>query len=304
MEVQVLYNVFHHETVSMLIAIYFHIVGLHAGCSIISITATLIGKKEYKPVAKIGAIFVVILFSSSLIFLLTDLFQPLRFWYLLIHFNPTSPISWGTFILCAYPVFTFLYIYFLFIGNVKWSKILGAISLPIAIGVHGYTGFVLGFAKARVLWNTAVMPSYFLCSAMISGMAFMLIVALIRYHFTYQNKSLKERETDCEIIDLLAKWMAGFMILNVFYVFSDLTVMYYHTEDAFETVELVRLGKFGFLYIWVDNIFGNIVPALIILFKRTRKSHLLLLIAAILASIGVFVMRYVMVFGGQYVPLS
>jgi len=304
MEVQVLYNVFHHEAVSMLIAIYFHIVGLHAGCSIISITATLIGKKEYKPVAKIGAIFVIILFSSSLIFLLTDLFQPLRFWYLLIHFNPTSPISWGTFILCAYPVFTFLYIYFLFIDNVKWSKIFGVISLPFAIGVHGYTGFVLGFAKARVLWNTAVMPSYFLASAMISGMAFMLIVALIRYHFTYQNKPLKESETDCEIIDLLAKWMAGFMILNVFYVFSDLTVMYYHTEDAFETVELVRLGKFGFLYIWVDNVFGNIVPALIILFKRTRKSHLLLLIAAILASIGVFVMRYVMVFGGQYVPLS
>ena len=76
MEVQVLYNVFHHEAVSMLIAIYFHIVGLHAGCSIVSITATLLGKKEYKPVAKIGAIFVIILFSISPIFLLTDLFQP------------------------------------------------------------------------------------------------------------------------------------------------------------------------------------------------------------------------------------
>ena len=46
MEVQVLYNVFHHETVSMLIAIYFHIVGLHAGCSIVSITATLLGKRN------------------------------------------------------------------------------------------------------------------------------------------------------------------------------------------------------------------------------------------------------------------
>jgi tetrathionate reductase subunit C len=178
------------------------------------------------------------------------------------------------------------------------------ISLPFAISVHGYTGFILGFAKARVLWNTAVMPSYFLCSAMISGMAFMLIVALIRYRFTYKDKPIEVREKDLEIIDLLSKWLAGFMILNVFYVFSDLTVMYYHTEDAFETVELVRLGKFSFLYIWVDNVFGNIVPFLIILFRKTRRSHLFLLIAAILASIGVFVMRYVMVFGGQYVPLS
>src|SRR4030067_1141444 len=220
MEAQVLYNVFHHESVSMLIAIYFHIVRLHAGCSIVSITAPLLGKSEYKPVAKIGAIFVIILFSISPIFLLTDLFQPLRFWYLFIHFNVTSPLSWGT--------------------------------------------FILGFAKARVLWNTAVMPSYFLASAMISGLAFMLIVALVRYRFTYKDKSIGEREKDLEIIALLAKWMAGFMIMNVFYVFSDLTVMYYHTEDAFETVELVRLGKFGFLYIWVDNVFGNVVPSLII----------------------------------------
>ena len=53
MEVEVLYNVFHHEAVSLLIAIYFHIVGLHAGCSIVSITATLLGKSEYKPVAKL-----------------------------------------------------------------------------------------------------------------------------------------------------------------------------------------------------------------------------------------------------------
>jgi formate-dependent nitrite reductase membrane component NrfD len=235
---------------------------------------------------------------------LTDLFQPLRFWYLFLYFNPTSPLSWGTFILCAYPIFTGIYIYFLFKGNVRWSKIFGVISLPTAIGVHGYTGFVLGFAKARVLWNTAVMPSYFLASAMISGMAFMLIVAIVRYYFTYKEKPLEVRETDLNIIDLLAKWLAGFMILNVFYVFSDLTVMYYHTEDAFETVELVRLGKFSFLYIWVDNVLGNIVPAIIIIFKRTRKSLIFLLIAAILASIGVFVMRYVMVFGGQYVPLS
>ena len=304
MEVNVLHNVFHHESVSLLIAIYFHIVGLHAGCSIVSISATLLGKEAYKPVAKIGAILVIILFTSSIFFLIADLKQPLRFWYLYLHFNVTSPISWGTVCLTAYPLLTGLYIFFLFQGNKRWSKIMGAISLPSAISVHGYTGFVLGFAKARVLWNTAVMPSYFLCSAMISGVALMLIVAILRYQFTYQDRTVEERETDRHIIKLLGIWMAAFMITNVFYVFSDITVMYYHTEDAFETVELVRLGKFGFLYIWVDNIMGNVVPTIIILFRRTRESHFFLFIAAVLASIGVFVMRYVIVFGGQYVPLS
>jgi Ni/Fe-hydrogenase subunit HybB-like protein len=132
----------------------------------------------------------------------------------------------------------------------------------------------------------------------------MLIVAILRYQFTYQDKPVEERETDLHIINLLAVWMAAFMIANVFYVFSDITVMYFHTEDAYETVELVRLGEFGFLYIWVDNILGNVVPTIIILFRRTRQSLLFLFVAAALASIGVFVMRYVIVFGGQYVPLS
>jgi len=40
------------------------------------------------------------------------------------------------------------------------------------------------------------------------------------------------------------------------------------------------------------------------LFRRSRQSLLFLFVAAVLASIGVFVMRYVIVFGGQYVPLS
>jgi hypothetical protein len=49
MEVNVLHNVFHHESVSILIAIYFHIVGLHAGCSIVSISATLLPVSSFQP---------------------------------------------------------------------------------------------------------------------------------------------------------------------------------------------------------------------------------------------------------------
>jgi Ni/Fe-hydrogenase subunit HybB-like protein len=304
MELNVLYNVHHEMPIGLTIAAYFYMVGLHAGCSIISISATLIGKTEYKPVAKIGAIGVIILFTLAPILLIIDLEQPLRFWYLLFRFNPGSPITWGTFFLMSYPLATTVYIWHLFRGNVLASKVWGIISLPLAVGVHGYTGFILGLGKARVLWNTAIMPGYFLSSAMVSGLALMTIVAIIRFYIISHRLTPEQRELDHNLIVGLTQVMGAFIAVNLFYVFCDILVLYYHTEDAFENVELVRLGKFSFLYMWVDNFLGNVIPLVTIFIPRIRRALPVLIIISLLALIGVFVMRYVLVVGGQYIPLS
>lgn len=304
MELNVLYNVHHEMPIGVAIAAYFYMVGLHAGCSIISISATLIGRTEYKPVAKIGAIGVIILFTLAPILLIVDLEQPLRFWYLLLRFNLGSPITWGTFFLLTYPLATTIYIWHLFRGNVLASKVWGIISLPLAVGVHGYTGFILGMGKARVLWNTAIMPGYFLSSAMVSGLALMIILAIIRFYIISHRLTPEQKEVDHNLIVGLTQVMAAFIAVNLFYVFCDIIVMYYHTEDAFENVELVRLGKFSFLYMWVDNFLGNVIPLVTIFIPRVRRALPVLLIISLLALIGVFVMRYVLVVGGQYIPLS
>lgn len=302
MELNVLYNVHHEMAIGTLIAIYFYFVGLHAGCSILSITATLIGKEEYKPVAKIGAIAVIFLFTIAPVFLIVDLEQPLRFWYLYLTFNTSSPISWGTFFLTAYPITTTIYIVYLFRNNMRMSKIWGAISLPLAIGVHGYTGFILGMGKARVLWNTALMPGYFLSSAMVSGIALMIIIAIMRHYYIRNKLSPQQREVDYTLIIRLTQAMAAFIAVNLFYVFCDIVIMYSHTEDAYVTVELVRFGQFGFLYMWIDNFLGNLIPLTVVLTPRVRKHLPTLAFVSLLALIGVYVMRYVLVVGGQYIP--
>ena len=304
MDINVLYNVQHHMAIGVAIATYFFIVGLHAGCSIMSVTCTVIGKTEYKPVAKIGAIGVIFLFSIAPIFLILDLEQPFRFFYLLVRFNITSPITWGTFFLSSYPIFTTIYIFFLFKNNIPLAKIFGLISLPLAVGVHGYTGFILGMGKARVLWNTAIMPGYFLSSAMVSGIALMTILAIIRFYVISEKSSPEEREADHNLIITITRVMAAFIAVNLFYVFSDIIIMYFHTEDAYEAVELVRLGRFSFLYMWIDNFLGNVVPLIVVFLPRIRKSLPILAIISLFALIGVFTMRYVLVIGGQYIPQS
>lgn len=304
MEINVLYNVHHEMAIGIPIATYFFIVGLHAGCSIMSVVCTLIGKTEYKPVAKIGAIGVIFLFTIAPIFLILDLEQPFRFFYLLVRFNITSPITWGTFFLTSYPIFTTIYIIFLFKNNMPLAKLFGLLSLPLAVGVHGYTGFILGMGKARVLWNTAIMPGYFLSSAMVSGIALMTIVAIIRFYVISKKLPPQKTEGDYNLIITLTQVMAAFIAVNLFYVFSDILIMYFHTEDAYESVELVRLGRFSFLYMWIDNFLGNVVPLTVVFLPRVRKSLPILAIIALFALIGVFTMRYVLVIGGQYIPQS
>ncbi len=65
MEMNVLYNVPHAFALSDLISTYFFLLGVGGGCSLLSVWATLTGKTAYKPLAKLGAIAVVVLFSLA-----------------------------------------------------------------------------------------------------------------------------------------------------------------------------------------------------------------------------------------------
>jgi len=47
----------------------------------------------------------------------------------------------------------------MFKGNKPLTKLFGTIGIPLAVFVHGYTGFILALGKARALWNTALMLS-------------------------------------------------------------------------------------------------------------------------------------------------
>jgi hypothetical protein len=55
----VLYNVPHEFALSSVISTYFFLLGVGGGCSLLSIWATLTGKTDYKPLAKLGAVAVV-----------------------------------------------------------------------------------------------------------------------------------------------------------------------------------------------------------------------------------------------------
>jgi len=297
MDVELLYNSHLQETFGIYIAIYFYLTGLSAGSFIISTLSYGFGLIKFKPLGKIGVVIATVLLLMAPVALLVHVGRPLKSWHLFTYINLTSPISWGSFLLTLYPINCIIYGYFMFKGDMKLTKIFGLIGIPLAISVHGYTGFILAIAKARALWNTALMPILFLVSAMVSGIAMMILVAIIRDRFFS-----KEKEFNMPLLTGLASMLAGVIVFDLFLVLSDILVLLTSHSEAKEAADLLLYRDFSPFFVFVENLFGKIIPLTIVVTPRFRTVTGLT-IASILVMIGIFFMRYVVVLGGEHLPL-
>ena len=303
-DVNVIYSVEHQLPLVMYIGQYFFFTGLSAGSFVISVIATLLGRREFKPIGKITAILAPALLVIAPINLILDLEQPLRFWHLFLYYNWTSPITYGSFLLTAYPIIGTIYAVMVYTNRQNAAKILGILGIPLAISVHGYTGFILALAKARALWNTAAMPTIFLVSAMVSGIGLVVIIAAVRWKWFDKKATPVQREGDKRLILQLAQFMAYVIMMDLFLVLSDILVLLTAHADAFEAGMLILTGNFAPLFVGVEIILGSIVPMILVLGPKSRKSLTAAVVASILVNIGVYAMRFVMVIGGQTIPLS
>jgi len=141
-----------------------------------------------------------ILLSVGMLFLWLDLenrFNAFRFYFA---FRPTSPMSWGSWILLAvYPVSVGLAWHLTpadlrarvhtWLRQPAWLARLetwiaarergfaiASVLLGAALGI--YTGVLLGTLAARPLWNSAILGPLFLVSGISTGAAFMLLYRL------------------------------------------------------------------------------------------------------------------------------
>lgn len=295
--IETLYNVEHQEAAGLLIAIYFYLTGISAGSFILSTLAYVFGQVKYKPIGKIAVVLATVVLIMAPMALLIHVGRPLRAWRLFYNINFTSPISWGSFLLTLYPINCIIYGYYIFKNNAKMTKLFGTIGIPLAVAVHGYCGFILGFAKARHLWNTALMPILFLVSAIVSGIALVIFVVYLRDKFFS-----KERMVNEGLILDLAKLMGGFLLLDLFLVLSDVLILLAGSEDAIKTGWLLLTGKFAILFLGIENFLGKIIPSLIIFSPSLRTTNRLVW-ASFLVMFGIFFMRFVVVLAGEFYPL-
>lgn len=297
MDATMLYTVPHPEAFGFAIALYFYLTGLSAGSFIISTLAYGFGFEKYKPLGKVGVVLATTLLVIAPMCLLFHSGRPLRAWHLFLYLNGTSPISWGSFLLTIYPINCIIYGYFMFKGNKTLTKTFGLIGIPLALSVHGYTGFILSFAKAHAMWRTSLMPILFLTSAMVSGVAMMILVTIIK-----DKLFSKEGKVNEEIVYGLGQMLMWLLIFDLFLSLSDVAIHYFGEAESHEGAALLLFGAFAPLFIGVETILGKLFPLLLIS-PKSYRTVAVLGFASILVMIGIFTMRCNVVLGGEFIPL-
>lgn len=176
-------------------------------------------------------------------------------------------------------------------------KILATIGIPAAALLHGYVGFLFGSIKANPWWSTPLMPIIFLLSAIVSGVALLMVLyAVVAW--------LRKEALDRDCVDTLAGWLFGFLIVAVTVEGLEVISMLYESEESLEVITELITQKLRISYLVIQLGLGSLLPVLVLvvaqgatLTHRARVSMRLFSAGLILA--GVFAMRWNVVIGGQ-----
>ncbi len=288
------YNVFHHVAWGTSISVYFWLVGVSTGSFIISSLGWVFGIERYKSIALTASITAVVILLLVPSLLIWDLGQPLRFLYLLLpsYWHATGPMSWGSTFIFFYSIAIIVYSYFVIVNNPFWAKMIGIISVVLAILLELYTGVVMQLNPGRFLNNTALTPFLFLTGAFISGIGVLILVLWI------QNM-LVAIKVEWTLIEEMAKYMMFGLVFDLFLLFLDFMQTLYGDHGQVIGHEVVLMGVFRFPYLWLEIIIGLLIP-FFILVSPLKKFKAGILLAALLVAVGVYGMRVWWVMGGQY----
>jgi molybdopterin-containing oxidoreductase family membrane subunit len=289
-------NVFHHVAWGTTISIYFWLVGASAGSFVISSFGWVFGIKRYKPLALTASVSAIFLLMLVPILLIWDLGKPLRFIYLLLpsYWHATGPMSWGSALIFSYPIAMIFYTYFVVKNNVTWAKIVGIVSIVLALSTHWYTGVVMELNPGRFLNHTALAPLLFLTGAFISGIGLLVLILWI------QNMIVSaEKRISWSLIEEMAQYMMYGLVFDAFLLFLEFMQSIYGSQNEVMGHDAVLMGVFRFPYLWMEIVIGLIIPFFILVspLKRTRTG---LIVASFLVAGGVYGMRIWWVLGGQY----
>jgi len=179
--------------------------------------------------------------------------------------------------------------------RVGW--IVTLIGIPSAFLLHGYVGFIFGSIKANPWWSSPLMPVVFIFSAMVSGIAgvMLLYMALTK---------LRKQKIDMRCVDAIAMYMFYIYVIDFSLEMLDLVHRIYEANESFNSLNFMVHTKLYFSQIILQILLGTVTPLVLLFLTQVvklpeiaRKS--MYVISGSLALIGVLAMRWNVVIGGQ-----
>jgi molybdopterin-containing oxidoreductase family membrane subunit len=294
-------------------------IGLSAGGLIISSSSHVFGVERWKPISRLATFLAFACVAVAGATIVADLGRPDRVLNLFLFPQFYSPFLWDLTVVISYLVISLVDIWFmcrvdlakkhsiLALGtkdvsdqavarDKKIVKVISFIALPTAIMLHSVTAWIFGLQMARPWWNSAILAPVFLASAMVSGLALVILTALIANRRGITN-------IDLSILWEIGKLLAVVVLIDFFLKSAELLTLFWpHADVELARLSLVTTGPFSPLFL-IEWTIGGIVPLLILAYPRTRKTTLGLAVASILLIVGVFAYRIELVVPGFATPL-
>jgi Ni/Fe-hydrogenase subunit HybB-like protein len=318
---------------SLLIVVYPYLTGLVAGAFILASLVKVFNVKELQPVYRLALLTALAFLLIAPLPLLLHLGHPERSFEIMLTPNLTSAMAVFGFVYAWYlMVVLLLEIWFTYRRElILWSqqgertfmrvvyriislfstdtseksvefdkkaiKAITIIGIPSAFLLHGYVGFIFGSVKANPWWSSVLMPIVFLFSAMVSGIALVILLYMVL-------TPLRGERISMPCLDKMASFLFYAVIVDFSLEFLDFIHRLYESEESIKILsELVMNRLFISLGI-IQVLLGMLVPlGIMVLIRLLRFDEelrkLLYFVSVILIQLGIFATRWNVVIGGQ-----
>ena len=183
----------------------------------------------------------------------------------------------------------------------RWITIIG---IPSAFLLHGYVGFIFGSVKANPWWSSVLMPVVFLLSAIVSGIALVLIIYMV-------TSLARWKPVDMRCLDKLAQFLFYAIVVDLSLEALDFIHRLYESEESIGILSRLIETRLFISLIVLQLVLGTLVPLAVLgltspalraqplIRVPDELRRLLYLGSAILVQIGILSIRWNVVIGGQ-----
>jgi Ni/Fe-hydrogenase subunit HybB-like protein len=317
---------------SILIVVYPYLTGLVAGAFILASLVKVFNVKELQPTYKLSLLTALAFLLIAPLPLLMHLGHPERGFEVLLTPNVTSAMAMFGFVYAWYLMAVLLLeVWFAYRkdlilwarqehGPMKWihralalfsndvspgalefdrkaMKVITIVGIPSAFLLHGYVGFIFGSIKANPWWSSVLMPIVFLFSAIVSGIALVILLYMVVL-------PLRGEAIDMNCLEKMASFLFYAVIVDFSLECLDFIHRLYESEESIKILSQLVFNKLIISLLVMQVLLGMLAPlAIMVSVKLLRLNDelkkLLYFLSVLLIQLGIFSTRWNVVIGGQ-----
>ena len=146
--------------------------------------------------------------------------------------------------------------------RVGW--IITLIGIPSAFMLHGYVGFIFGSVKANPWWSSPLMPVVFLFSAMVSGIALVLLMYML-------TSAIRRTAIDMNCLDTIAKYLFYTFVIDFSLEMLDLIHRIYEADESFRSLDFMVHSRLFVSQIVIQIFVGTLAPLALLALTQLVK---------------------------------